>query len=274
MHNILLIQNDSAGAGALRDALTYSSDGSFRVLWVRRCAEGLRVLGRRKSAEKPHAARIAAILVDLFLPDSSGIETFDKLFQAMPEVPILVLTAPQDEPVAKSAVQRGAQEYFLKDRLDAYLWPKAVASMIERAANLESLYEAKDRAQVTLNSIGDAVLSTDMAGKVTYLNVVAESLTGWSQSEAAGHPLEEVFRIIDGASGSPQSDVACDSGKQDAGPHSKLRIDTPRRDRIPRRRFGGPHSRSTRAGHRCRHGVSRRKRSQGDHSQNVIPGAA
>ena len=200
MHNILLIQNDSAGAGALRDALTYSSDGSFRVLWVRRCAEGLRVLGRRKSAEKPHAARIAAILVDLFLPDSSGIETFDKLFQAMPEVPILVLTAPQDEPVAKSAVQRGAQEYFLKDRLDAYLWPKAVASMIERAANLESLYEAKDRAQVTLNSIGDAVLSTDMAGKVTYLNVVAESLTGWSQSEAAGHPLEEVFRIIDGAS--------------------------------------------------------------------------
>ncbi len=48
-----------------------------------------------------------------------------------------------------------------------------------------------------LNSIGDAVMSTDVAGRVTYLNAVAESITGWSQAEAAGHPLEEVFRVID-----------------------------------------------------------------------------
>ena len=69
--------------------------------------------------------------------------------------------------------------------------------MIERAANAEALFEEKERAQVTLNSIGDAVMSTDVWGNVTYLNVVAESLTGWSREEAAGHPLEEVFRIID-----------------------------------------------------------------------------
>ncbi len=59
------------------------------------------------------------------------------------------------------------------------------------------MFEEKDRAQVTLNSIGDAVLSTDVDGHVTYLNTVAESLTGWSRADAAGRPLEEVFRIIE-----------------------------------------------------------------------------
>src|SRR6202043_1746647 len=141
---------------------------------------------------------ISAVLVDLFLPDSAGIETFDRLFQTAPQIPILILTAAQDEDIAKLAVQCGAHEYLLKDRLDAYLLPKAVGSMIERAANTEALFEEKERAQVTLDSIGDAVMSTDVAGNVTYLNTVAESLTGWAHVDAVGRPLEEVLRIIDG----------------------------------------------------------------------------
>ena len=79
--------------------------------------------------------------------------------------------------------------------------PKALGSMVERAAIAEALFDEKERAQVTLNSIGDAVMSTDVWGQVTYLNVVAEKLTGWLREEAAGHPVAEVFRIIDGATG-------------------------------------------------------------------------
>jgi diguanylate cyclase (GGDEF)-like protein/PAS domain S-box-containing protein len=62
----------------------------------------------------------------------------------------------------------------------------------------EALYEEKERAQVTLNSIGDAVLTTDLLGNVIYLNLVAEELTGWLREEAKGRPLAEVFNIIDG----------------------------------------------------------------------------
>ncbi|OYY95757.1 MAG: diguanylate cyclase [Hydrogenophilales bacterium 28-61-23] len=68
----------------------------------------------------------------------------------------------------------------------------------ERKAAEEALFEEKERAQVTLNSIGDAVLTTDLQGKVTYLNLVAEAMTGWSREAAFGQPLAEVFRIIDG----------------------------------------------------------------------------
>ena len=65
-----------------------------------------------------------------------------------------------------------------------------------RAAE-EALFEEKERAQVMLNSIGDAVLATDLEGNVTYLNVEAESITGWSREDAVGRPLAEVFSIID-----------------------------------------------------------------------------
>jgi len=56
---------------------------------------------------------------------------------------------------------------------------------------------AEERARVTLASIGDAVLSTDLTGNITYMNPVAERMTGWSTWEATGRPLQEVMRIID-----------------------------------------------------------------------------
>jgi diguanylate cyclase (GGDEF)-like protein/PAS domain S-box-containing protein len=183
---ILLIQHDEAAAKAILKALAHSSDASFQIEWVKRCSEGLERLDG-----------IAAILVDLYLPDSRGIDTFDRLFRAAPKIPILVLIDPQDEQTAKLAVQCGAQDYLFKARLDPYLLPKALGSMIERAVYSEALFEEKERAQVTLNSIGDAVVSTDVSGQVTYLNAIAEDLTGWSQKDAVGHPLEDVFRIID-----------------------------------------------------------------------------
>lgn len=75
---------------------------------------------------------------------------------------------------------------------------KAAESVLRRAE--EDLFAEKERAQVTLDSIGDAVLVTDLAGTVTYLNQEAETLTGWSREDALGQPLTRVFQIIDGTS--------------------------------------------------------------------------
>jgi diguanylate cyclase (GGDEF)-like protein/PAS domain S-box-containing protein len=203
---ILLIQKDRADAEAIQAALAGSQDPLFRVEWVQQCSAGVERLREYVSHQRAGTRNLDAILLDLSLPDTQGIETFDRLYAVAPNVPILVLTAQQDEAAAKVAVQRGAQDYLLKDRWDAYLLPKVLRSMIERAANTEALFDEKERAQVTLNSIGDAVMSADFSGRVTFLNVVAERLTGWSREGAAGRPLEEVFHLIDGVTRERVSD--------------------------------------------------------------------
>ncbi|MDB6008637.1 MAG: hypothetical protein JWL65_887 [Gammaproteobacteria bacterium] len=195
--NILLVLADAAEAKAVRRSLSDSRDGPFNVEWVSRCAAAIERLG------DPREGEIAAIVVGLFLADSRGIETFDTLFRTRPDVPILVLSRSCDENVARLAVQRGAQDYLLEERLDGYSMPKALASMLERSANAQALFLETERAQVTLASIGDAVISINVAGNITYLNPVAESMTGWSRQEASGRPLQEVLRLIDGDSREP-----------------------------------------------------------------------
>jgi diguanylate cyclase (GGDEF)-like protein/PAS domain S-box-containing protein len=69
--------------------------------------------------------------------------------------------------------------------------------------NSAALFEETERAQVTLNSIGDAVVSTDFRGRVIFLNKIAEQLTGWTQFDAAGRPLDEVFALVDSQTREP-----------------------------------------------------------------------
>jgi diguanylate cyclase (GGDEF)-like protein/PAS domain S-box-containing protein len=187
---ILLMENDPAAATEIRAALIAGGGDSFEVEWVRQLSDGLERLSKKG---------IAAVLLELSLPDSAGIETFDKLFTAAPDVPILILGGNANEALAKEAVGRGAQDYLLPGHLDSYSLPRALRNAIERKAFEDTLYVEKERALVTLNSIGDAVLCTDISGKITYLNLAAESMTGWPREEAIGKPLAEVFQIIDGA---------------------------------------------------------------------------
>src|SRR6267378_1177954 len=187
---ILLIENDRAAAKEIRAALAAAGGASFDMEWVRQLSEGIERLSKKG---------IAAVLLELFLPDSQGLETFDKLFIAAPDIPILIFGGNSNEALAKEAVARGAQDYLLAGHLDSYSLPRALRNAIERKAVEDALYIEKERAVVTLNSIGDAVLCTDISGNITYLNLVAETMTGWCREEATGKPLAEVFRIIDGA---------------------------------------------------------------------------
>jgi diguanylate cyclase (GGDEF)-like protein/PAS domain S-box-containing protein len=105
-----------------------------------------------------------------------------------------------DESLATQALQEGAQDYLIKGQIDARGLLRALRYAIERKAMEEALFVEKERAQVTLNSIGDAVVCTDISGNITFLNLVAEKMTGWSRQEAAGRPMAEVFRILDAKS--------------------------------------------------------------------------
>jgi diguanylate cyclase (GGDEF)-like protein/PAS domain S-box-containing protein len=190
---ILLIEDDPAAADEIRVML----DCLFDVQWASRLSEGIACLSKKETD---------AVVLNLSLPDSHGIETFDRLFVAARHIPILILSGDDNESLAKQAVGRGALDYLPPNRLDSYSLPRALRNAIHRKTVEDALYAEKERALMTLNSIGDAVLCTDAASNVTSLNLVAEKMTGWSSEEARGQPLAAVYRI----DGSAAQDIVGD----------------------------------------------------------------
>jgi diguanylate cyclase (GGDEF)-like protein/PAS domain S-box-containing protein len=187
---VLLIEAEAVAAASLLDQLG-SAEERFRVEWVTGLSGGI---------ERLRHGGVGAVLLDLSLPDSRGIETLDKLLVAAPGVPILILSEADTEQVARQAVQRGAQDYLVKNQADGYRLRLAVRTMMDRRAATAVLLE-NEAANVTLDSMGEAVLRTDIHSKVTYLNRTAEKMTGWAREEALGRPIADVLRIIDAASG-------------------------------------------------------------------------
>ncbi|WP_420473306.1 putative bifunctional diguanylate cyclase/phosphodiesterase [Noviherbaspirillum sp. ST9] len=191
---VLVITGDPGDAAMIEETLSKARDGPFITEWVQELSAGLQRL--RKGG-------IDIVLVDLYLQDSVGVNTFDALFQLVPPVPIMVLADDENEPAAIEAVQRGAQGYLSKGFFSNALTPQALRSIIERKKVEEALFVEKERARVTLESIGDGVLSTDVACNVTYLNAEAERLTGWTRQEALGRPIAEVLHLIDSETRQP-----------------------------------------------------------------------
>jgi PAS domain S-box-containing protein len=90
--------------------------------------------------------------------------------------------------------ERLSRPQFVDGRNVGRVWSFRDITLQRRAE--EQLREQSERFRITLSSIGDAVISTDRVGVITFLNRVAETLTGWTQHEAVGRPLPEVFNIV------------------------------------------------------------------------------
>ncbi len=189
LNRVLVLTDDPADAQALNEVLCKARDGPFEIEWLRKLSAGL---------ERIRAEDIDAILVDLSLPDSNGIATFDRLFAAVPHIPIMTLSKGEEDSLAIEAVQRGAQGYLSKGLFKNHIVPQGLRNIIQRKSVEEALYKEKARAEITLNSISDAVIGTDTLGNIDYLNAAAEKITGWTREEARGKPVSEVFKIIDG----------------------------------------------------------------------------
>jgi diguanylate cyclase (GGDEF)-like protein/PAS domain S-box-containing protein len=185
---VLLIDAQADDAERILDELSLATDERFRVEWVTELSSAI---------ERLRDGAVGAVMLDLSLPDSQGIETFDKIFQAAPHVPILILSGTDTEAIARQAVMRGAHDYLVKTQADGYRLRRAVGTLMDRRAAEATLLE-KEVADATLDSIEEAVLRTDIRGNVIYLNRMAETMTGWLRNEALGRPVADVLRIIDG----------------------------------------------------------------------------
>jgi two-component system cell cycle sensor histidine kinase/response regulator CckA len=116
------------------------------------------------------------ILLDLSLPDSSGLETVNRMRAAAPEMPVVVLSSQDDEEIALQALHKGAEDYLVKERGDGELIARSVRYSIERKGAEEAVRQRERRLE-------------ELAGK---LITAQEGSLGWTASRRPGRSSRSI----------------------------------------------------------------------------------
>jgi diguanylate cyclase (GGDEF)-like protein/PAS domain S-box-containing protein len=191
---LLLVEDNPGDARLLREMLNEPGSHNTELTHVERMSEAEKHLSENA---------VDIILLDLGLPDAHGLGAVRRAHLIAPRVPLVVLTGMDDEAQAAQALQEGAQDYLIKGQIETRGLMRALRYAVERKSMEDALFVEKERAQVTLNSIGDGVACTDVSGNITFLNLVAERMTGCLWQDAKGRPMTEVFQILDAGTREP-----------------------------------------------------------------------
>jgi len=160
-----------------------------------------------EAIENADTYRPDLVLMDIQLKgEIDGVTAADRI-RSFLDIPIIYLTAYNDKKTLERAKTTNPFGYILKPFEDRDLF-----TGIEMALNKhridKSIRESEKWLSTVLQSIGDAVITTDTDGIVTYINPIAQDLTGWSQEDAYGKELDDVFQVVDDKSGERITDTA------------------------------------------------------------------
>src|SRR6188474_44332 len=133
--NILMVE-DNTGDQFLLSELLSASD-----LTIKSLVSAIRLDDALHQLKKP----IDIILLDLSLPDSSGIETFNAINRLFGKTPVVILSGLTDTRLALDAIALGAQDYLIKGDFDEKLLSKTIRYSIERKRNMEELQASNER---------------------------------------------------------------------------------------------------------------------------------
>ncbi|CAN5760873.1 SpoIIE family protein phosphatase [soil metagenome] len=139
--HVLLVEDNPADAQLLREVLKEVTSTKLKLTHV---------VSRTDALERHRAERFDVVLLDLGLPESVGLETFIYFHKHAPRVPTIVLSGLSDEEMAVSTVNRGAQDYLVKGRVDSDLLVRAIRYAIERKRVEEALRLQNEQLQEDL----------------------------------------------------------------------------------------------------------------------------
>ncbi len=173
---VLLVEDDPGYGRLVKEMLGAAGGAAFHVEQVRRLAQGSDLLAR---------AEFDVILLDLGLPDSRGLETFDRMGREVPGTPIVVLSHVDDEAVAIEAARRGAQDYLVKGYMDAHALGRAVRYAVERARADAALSESQRALSTMMDNIpGMAYRSRNVPSwTMEFVSTGCYELTGYQAEE-------------------------------------------------------------------------------------------
>ncbi len=130
-----------------------------------------------------------AVLLDLGLPDSKGLETLLRTKQSGQSLPVVVLTGLDDNKFATEAVRAGAEDYLVKGRIDPELLTRTLTYAVERHRSRRELRESEARKAAILSSALDAIITIDHEGRILEFNPAAEQMFGFAVSDVIGREM-------------------------------------------------------------------------------------
>ena len=186
----LLVEDDLDDAFLLRHLLDEVPEVRFDLVHAERLGQALELAGQ---------SNFDVALLDLTLPDSTGLDTFRLLHRGAPELALVVLSGLDDEAVAMAAVQEGAQDYLVKGQVSANLLVRSLRYAIERqrAGRYRDLLTERQRFDTAISQMTDGILVTDAEWRVINANRAACLLVNLSDPDWRDLPLGEALAAFE-----------------------------------------------------------------------------
>ena len=142
--NILLVEDNSGDARLIQEYLAERDEQHFQLTWAQSLAEAHTLC---------ETEMYDVVLLDLSLPDSTGLQSFTRFSQKAPALPIIVLTGLQDEGLASKAIRKGAQDYLVKSDITSSLLARAIRYAIDRKHVEEQLKRSLQEKELLIKEI-------------------------------------------------------------------------------------------------------------------------
>lgn len=171
--DILLVEDEEGDIALARELLSDGVDPRPAVSVRRSLADASDVLRERS---------FDAVILDLGLPDSQGLSSLERVREAAPETPVIVLTATEDVDVGREAIARGAEDYLVKTELSGALLSRAVRYAQERARIRRAMRESGERFRALVENFSEAVLVFS-GDEIEYVSASVRNVIGYAPSE-------------------------------------------------------------------------------------------
>ena len=172
---VLHIEDNSGDALPLREMLRTADETGFDLTHASQLSAGL-----AKLAE----GSFDVVMLDMSLPGSSGIDTFKKVRETSPHIPVIVLSGLDGEAAAMQTVHAGAQDYLCKDELNERMLARAIRYAIQRHRADQALEEERSLLRSLIDALPDQIYVKDCQSKFVACNTAAANMMGLEKFEA------------------------------------------------------------------------------------------
>ena len=172
-YEILLVEDNPGDERLIREMLKEATHAHFNIQKAGSLSEGMAMTANDS---------LECVLLDLSLPDSQGLDTFLNFYQHARTLPIIVLTGLEDDEIALSAVQEGAQDYLSKNLIDSTIMERSIKYAVKR----KQLEEELHLQATALQAAGNAYLYHGPGGAIEWVNPAFTQMSGYSPEEVLG----------------------------------------------------------------------------------------